>query len=288
MKASTKLRQLLQGEEIIVAPGAQDVLTAKIVEKMGFPAIYGSGYGAIACLLGTPDIGLLTMTEMADHFRRMAHAVDIPIIADMDTGYGPSLQIWRAMRVYEGTGIAAIQLEDQVLEKRCGHMAGKRVVSMEEMLKRIEAVVKGREDEDIVIIGRTDTISTHDLDEAIRRAKAYVKAGADAIFVEALPSIDAMKKVCDSIDRPLLITLIERGKVPFLTPKELQDMGFKIVSHCVSSLYSNAYATTKLLKELKETGTTEDSMDSMIAFGEFNELVGLPQFEALQKKLRAE
>lgn len=288
MKKTTQLRQLLSSRKIVVAPGAFNALSAKIIEQAGFPAVYMTGYGASADLLGAPDYGLLTQTEMAYHAARLAQAVNVPLIADGDTGYGNAINVRRTIREYERAGVAAIHLEDQVMPKRCGHMEGKQVIDAREWVKKIEAAVDTRTDPDFVVIARTDARAVYDLDEAISRAKMAVKAGADLIFVEAPQSIDELKKVRDSIDAPIMANMIEHGKTPLLSVDELQELGYNLVIYPLASLYVAAYAIREAMAELKKTGTTAGLMDKMLAFHEFNQLVGLKEFQELEKKYQVE
>jgi len=278
MKKERNLRMYLKKKQLIVAPGAFDALTAKIVERTGFPAVYLTGYGASANLLGAPDIGILTLTEMVRHAKYMVESVNIPVIADADTGYGDSINITRTVEEYEKAGVSAIQLEDQVLSKRCGHMEGKEVVSCEEMVQRIKVAVKARKDKDLVIIARTDARAVYTLEEAIRRGNAYAKAGADVIFIEAMRSMEEIKKVTKSIKTPLLINLIEKGKTPLINIEQVRKFGFGIVIYPLSSLYASAKAVSDLMEELKTKGTTEGMMKKMITFKKFNELVGLSRY----------
>ncbi|MBE3519144.1 MAG: oxaloacetate decarboxylase [Firmicutes bacterium] len=284
MRKTTQLRQLLTSGKIVVAPGAFNALSAKIIEQAGFPAVYMTGYGASADLLGAPDYGLLTLTEMANHAARIAQAVNVPVVADGDTGYGNALNVRRTIQEYERAGVAAIHLEDQVMPKRCGHMEGKQVIDAKEWAKKIEAAVDTRTDPDFVIIARTDARAVYGLDEAISRAKMAVAAGADVIFVEAPQSVDELKKVRDAIDAPLMANMIEHGKTPLLSVDELQKLGYNLVIYPLATLYMAAGAIREAVNELKKTGTTAGLIDKMLTFHQFNELVGLKEFQALERK----
>lgn len=284
MKKTTQLRQLLSSGKIVVAPGAFNALSAKIIEQAGFPAVYMTGYGASADLLGAPDYGLLTLTEMANHAARLAQAVNVPVIADGDTGYGNALNVRRTIQEYERAGVAAIHLEDQIMPKRCGHMEGKQVIDAREWAKKIEAAVDTRTDPDFVIIARTDARAVYGLDEAISRAKMAVAAGADVIFVEAPQSVDELKKVRDTIDAPLMANMIEHGKTPLLSVDELQKLGYNLVIYPLATLYMAARAMREAMAELKNTGTTAGLVNRMLAFHEFNDLVGLKEFQTLERK----
>ncbi|QUL99152.1 MAG: isocitrate lyase/PEP mutase family protein [Candidatus Fermentithermobacillus carboniphilus] len=284
LKKTTQLRQLLSSGKIVVAPGAFNALSAKIIEQAGFPAVYMTGYGASADLLGAPDYGLLTLTEMANHAARLAQAVNVPVIADGDTGYGNALNVRRTIQEYERAGVAAIHLEDQIMPKRCGHMEGKQVIDAREWAKKIEAAVDTRTDPDFVIIARTDARAVYGLDEAISRAKMAVAAGADVIFVEAPQSVDELKKVRDTIDAPLMANMIEHGKTPLLSVDELQKLGYNLVIYPLATLYMAARAMREAMAELKNTGTTAGLVNRMLAFHEFNDLVGLKEFQTLERK----
>jgi methylisocitrate lyase len=285
MKKTTIFRNLLREPGLIVAPGAHNALTAKIIEQTGgFQAVYMTGSGAAMNLLGEPDVGLLTMTEMLTQARNVVNATNLPVIADADTGYGNAINVMRTVREYENTGVAAIHMEDQITPKKCGHFEGKQVVSQDEMLGKIRAAVDARQDPDFVLIVRTDARAVLGLDEAIKRAKAYVKAGADAIFLEAPQTVDELKTVAKSIDAPLLANMVEGGKTPFMTTQELEEMGFKIAIYPRSALGAATKAIQEILQMLKETGTTEGFLDRIITFEERNRITGLAKYKELEKK----
>jgi carboxyvinyl-carboxyphosphonate phosphorylmutase len=274
-KMTSRLRKLLSRDQILVAPGAHDPLVAKIIEKEGFEAVYMTGYGTSASVLGQPDVGLLTQTEMAIRAANLVEAVNIPVIADADTGYGNAINVQRTVRLYEKAGVACIQLEDQVAPKKCGHMLGREIISQEEMVGKIKAACDARVDDDLMIMARTDARTNFGIDAAIERGLAYEAAGADIIFIESPESIEEMQKVTSSFNVPVLANMLEHGRTPLLTAKELEDLGYDLVIFCVASTYVIAKAVTKLMKELKTTGTTAGMIDEMIPFNEFNELVGL-------------
>ncbi len=278
MKKTTRLKELLYAKEIVAAPGAHDVMTAKIIEKVGFDMAYMTGYGTAASTLGKPDIGLLCMSEMLDRARKLATATNIPIVADGDTGFGNAVTLMRTIEDFEDAGVAGIQLEDQIAPKRCGHMAGRKVVSMEEMIGKIEAAITARRDPDFVIIARTDARTSLGIDEAIKRALAYEKAGADAIFVESIETIEEMKWINQVIKAPTIVNIVEGGRTPQLTDKELEELGFNLVIHPVASTYVIAKAVFDLMHALKRDGSTKAFADKMITFNEFNELIGLGEY----------
>ncbi|MFC1864315.1 oxaloacetate decarboxylase [Chloroflexota bacterium] len=285
MKKTTRLRNLLKKPGIIVAPGAHDAFTAKIIEQTGgFQAVYMTGSGAAMSILGEPDIGLLTMTEMVTHARNLANAVSLPVIADADTGYGNAINVVRTIREYESTGVAAVHIEDQVTPKKCGHFEGKQVISQNEMVGKIRAAVDAREDPDFVIIARTDVRAVRGLDEAIKRARAYVEAGADVIFVEAPQSLEELNTIARSINAPLLVNMDEGTKTPMLTALELEKIGYKIVIFPRSAPCAAAKTIQELMQLLKETGTTQGFSDRIVTFEERNLLTGLTRYKEMERK----
>lgn len=284
MKKTTMLRELLNNKEILVAPGAHDALTARVIEKTGFKAVYMTGYGQAASVLGKPDIGLLSMTEMLDRARKFVSAVDVPVIADADTGFGNAVTVMRTVQEYEAAGVAAIQLEDQVAPKRCGHMLGRDVISMEEMIGKIEAAKEARIDEDLVIIARTDARTNYGFEEALKRAKAYEAAGADVIFLESVETVEEMKRVNEEIKIPTLANMVEGGRTPLINDDELEKIGYDLVIYPTASTYVLAKTMFDLMNSLKETKTTEGFMDNMITFSDFNDLVGLNEFRNVEER----
>lgn len=282
--AGRKFKELIEKGEIIVAPGAYDALTTKLIEVAGFDCAYMTGYGVAASLLGKPDIGLVTMTEMVTRVKNMAGSVEIPFIADGDTGYGGLLNVVRTVEEYENAGAAGIQLEDQVMPKRCGHMEGKELIPKDEMIYKIRAAIHARKDKDFQIVARTDARAVNGFDDAMDRARAFVEAGADIIFVEAPESVDEMKEINNQIKVPTLANMVEKGKTPLLTGKELEKIGYKMVIYPVSSLYCVAKSVLELLKEIKIQDTTKDLIDEMIPFDEFNSLISLNKMRELEKK----
>jgi methylisocitrate lyase len=282
MRKTTVLRQYLSGNKIVVAPGAHDALTAKIIEQVGFQAVYMTGYGQAASHLGKPDVGLLTLTEMVARASNIVEAVDVPVIADADTGFGNAVNVMRTVREYEKAGVAAIQLEDQVAPKKCGHMIGRQVVSKEEMVGKIKAAVDTRIDSDLMIMARTDARTVHGIGEALERAKAYEEAGADILFIESPETLEEMKQITGSFKVPVLANMVEGGRTPFLPVQELEQLGYNLVIFPTSSTYLVAKALTRLMAVLKKTGTTAGLMPEMITFEEFNDLIGLTKIRELE------
>jgi len=282
MNVRKRLRQLLASPKNLVAPGAHDALTAKIIEQVGFEAVYMTGYGQAASHLGQPDVGLMSMTEMVARVGCMASAVEIPVICDGDTGFGNVVNVMRTVREYEKAGAAAIQLEDQVAPKKCGHMTGRQVVPAEEMVEKIKAAVAARNDGDFVIIARTDARTVHGIDEAVARGKAYEKAGADVIFIESPESVEEMKLICASFQVPVLANMVEGGRTPQLTVDELEKIGYGLTIFPTASTYITAQAVKNLMQELMQQGTTEHLIPQMIPFPDFNTLIGLPKIREIE------
>lgn len=288
MKKTARFRGLLKEPGIIVAPGAHNAFTAKIIEQTGgFQAVYMTGSGAAMSLIGEPDIGFLTMTEMVTQARNLANAVSLPVIADADTGYGNAINVVRTVKEFEKAGVAAIHIEDQITPKKCGHFEGKQVVSQNEMVGKIKAAVDAREDPDFVLIARTDARGVLGLEEGIKRAQAYVEAGADAIFFEAPQSLEELKIIVRSINAPLMVNMDEGTKTPLLTFGELEEMGFKIVIFPRSAPCAAAKTIQELMELLKETGTTKGFLNRIVTFEGRNLITGLAKYKEMEKKYLA-
>ena len=283
MKMTTLLRGLIERKEILVAPGAYDAMSAKLIEAVGFDAAYMSGFGVAAGSLGFPDIGLLSMTEMVENARRMARAINIPLIADADTGYGNHLNMLRTMEEYERAGLAGIQIEDQISPKRCGHMEGHKIVPVEEMAAKIRAAVVARKDPDMVIIARTDGISAEGFDGAIRRGNIYREEGADVVFIEAPTTIGQLQKIPKLIDAPVLVNVAP--KTHYLHLKRYEEMGFAIVIYPPLSLTTAYTAIKEKLTELKTDGIMKDGGHGGVPFDELVEFLDLTKYRALEGKL---
>ncbi|MDR1922556.1 MAG: isocitrate lyase/PEP mutase family protein [Candidatus Adiutrix sp.] len=288
MTPTQKLRKLFQDLKLVTAPGAHDALTARVIEKCGFEAVYMTGYGQSASHLGRPDVGLMCYSEMLDRAANIVEATGLPVLADADAGFGDAVNVIRAVRGYQKAGAAAIQLEDQVSPKRCGHMAGREVISKEEMLGKIKAAVDARFDPDFMIIARTDARTVHGLNEALDRALAYEEAGADIIFVESPESADEMKAINAAITKAFtLANMVEGGRTPLTPNHELEAQGYRIVIYPTASTYMTAKAMMNLMNALMKDGTTKGMMDQMATFDEFNELIGLGQVNELAAKYGA-
>ena len=280
MRNTTKFRQLLREPGIIMAPGAYDCITAKLIETAGFPAVYMTGAGTSVARLGYPDLALATMTEMLDNAGSIADAVDVPVIADADTGYGGVLNVRRTVRQYERSGVAALHIEDQDFPKRCGHLDDKRVIPVSDMVQKILAAVDARTDDDFTIIVRTDALAVTGWDDSMRRCEEYVKAGADVLFVEALRTPEEVERAGRALDVPLLYNYVETGKSPLLPAAELERLGFKIVIFPASALLSVVQAVRQLLAELKDKGTTAHLVENMTSLQDCFEAVGLSEMLA--------
>jgi carboxyvinyl-carboxyphosphonate phosphorylmutase len=277
-----RLRELLAGEDIVVAPGAYDALSARLVEAAGFPAVYMTGFGTTASLLGRPDVGLLTMTEMVQAASRIRSAVEVPVIADADTGYGNALNVIRTVHEYEAAGVAAIHLEDQVAPKRCGHLEGKRVVPAPTMVDRVRAAVAARSDPGFLLIARTDARAVEGLDAAIDRAHRYRDAGADMVFVEALQSEAEIERVAEEFrDVPLLFNWAEGGKTPPLGRERLRELGFRLVICPISTLLAATEAMRAVVSRIARDGTPVEAVRELPGLTEFAELVGLSEIEEI-------
>lgn len=280
-----RLRALLESGETILAPGAFDPLAARLVEEAGFPAVYMTGFGTSAALIGRPDVGLLTMTEMADNAGRIAACVDIPVIADADTGYGNPLNVIRTVGAYEAAGVAGVHLEDQVAPKKCGHMEGKLVIPAGEMTAKIQAAAEARTDPGFVIIARTDARAVEGLDSALARARAYREAGADALFIEAVTSEAEAGEVARAFpDVPLLFNWAEGGKTPPIGLDRLRELGYRIVIFPISTLLAATAAMRRVLQEIAQAGTPAAALDGLPSFGEFLDFIGLPEVRAAEQR----
>jgi len=284
MKKTTLFKQSVYAPEIVMIPGVGDALGAKLVEKAGFPAVFLSGYAASAALLGAPDVGLLTMTEMAECAARIAGAVEIPVFADGDNGHGNATNVIRTMKQFEKAGVAAIFFEDQVMPKRCGHMSGKQIIRCEEMMAKIRAAVDARIDPDLLIMARTDALAVNGMDDAIGRMRRYLDAGADMSFVESPESVDQLRRITREIAAPNMANMVPGGKTPSLTAKELQDLGFAVVAYPTILTYTMARAAERALDHLRSQGGSGGWHD-MLDFAEFNRLIGLDEVRKKESEL---
>jgi 2,3-dimethylmalate lyase len=283
--AAARLRTLLESGQTIVAPGAFDPLAARLVEEAGFPAVYMTGFGTSAALIGRPDVGLLTMTEMVGNAGRIAACVDIPVIADADTGYGNPLNVIRTVGAYEAAGVAGIHIEDQVAPKKCGHMDGKQVIGAQEMAEKVRAAVEARTQPEFVIIARTDARAVEGLAAAIERGRLYRAAGADVLFIEAVVSEAEAEEVARAFpDVPLLFNWAEGGKTPPIGLDRLTELGYRIVIFPIGTLLAATAAMRRILREIAQAGTPAAVMGELPSFGEFLDFIGLPEVRNVEQR----
>lgn len=279
------LNEATVAKKPLVLPGCYDALGARLIEQAGFDAAYMTGFGTTAGLLGRPDVGLLGMSEMVDNARRISNAIDVPLIADADTGYGNQINVIRTVQEYERAGVAGIHLEDQVMPKKCGHMENKEVVNAAEFVGKIKAAVAARQDPDFVLIARTDARAPHGLDEAIRRAHASVEAGADVLFVEALEGVEEIELVSKEFAGvPLLFNWAEGGKTPPLTYDQIAELGFAVIIMPIGTMLAATRAMQGFLAQLKVDGTPAGFVDELMGFNEFTETIGLPEILDLEQR----
>ena len=282
-----RLRALLAGPAIVHAPGAYDALSARLVERAGFPAVYMTGFGATASRLGQPDIGLLTQTEMTTHARDMVRAVGIPVIADADTGYGGLSNIERTVREHVQAGVAAIHLEDQVAPKRCGQMAGLRLVDARENERRLRCALHARGEYPLLVIARTDALPAAGIDEAVARALRYRDAGADLLFVDGIRTVAEVEAVARRVPGPKVVSIVDGTEAAALAAPELQAMGFALLLHAVTALFSAARAVEQALAALHAHGTPAALAQPVMTYAAFAEAVGLPHHQALDASFGA-
>jgi 2,3-dimethylmalate lyase len=279
------LRGLVDSGEMVLAPGCWDALGARLVEEAGFPAVYMTGFGSAASRLGRPDVGLMTLPEMVDNARRIAQAVDIPVIADADTGYGNPINVIRTVHEYEAAGVAAIHIEDQVMPKKCGHMDGKQLIAAGEMAAKVAAAVAARRSSEFLIIARTDARAVEGLASALERARSYRQAGADLLFVEAPQSPDEIQTIAATFaDVPLLFNYAEGGKTPPVSHQFLRDLGFSLVIFPISTLLVATAAIRSVLREIKTKGSPIDVLPSMLRFEEFLDFIGISEICELEQR----
>ncbi len=286
--ACASLRSVLARTAPLVLPGCSDALTARLAEQAGFEAVYATGAGIANTMLGVPDVGLTTMTEMVDQVARIVSAVGVPVVADIDTGFGNAINARRAVTEFERAGVAAIQIEDQLFPKRCGHFRGKEIVALPEMLAKLHAVLDARRDPALVVIARTDALAVNGYEAAIERGRAFAEAGADVVFIEAPTDLDQLAAMPARVPAPLLVNLVEGGRTPLLGAAELGAMGFRIVLFANTAMRIGARAVRDAFAELRATGDSRGLQDRMLSWDERQALVGLPEVEALEARYRTE
>ena len=280
----TEFARRLREGDYITAPGVFDLISARIADRMKFPALYMTGYGVVASAFGLPDAGLASYTEMVDRVRTIAAGTITPLIADADTGYGGLLNVQHTVRGYEQAGAVAIQLEDQQIPKKCGHTPGRRVISVEDMVAKIRVAVTARESENFLVIARTDARTRYGLAEAISRGQAFANAGADIVFVEAPESVEEMTEICQQIDCPLMANMVDGGRTPLLTAEQLKDIGYQIAIFPGTAFLAAGSAVESVYKHLKTTGSSDGLPTSLYNFDEFNRLMGFEDIWAFEEK----
>lgn len=284
MSAITKLRQLLNGDELIIAPGAYDALSARLIVDAGFPVVYATGAGISNSQLGLADVGLLTMTEMLEQTRRIVTAVDAPVMADIDTGYGNAVNLYRTVQEFVRAGVAAVQIEDQVIPKKCGHFSGKQLIPFDEAVWKIKAAVEARGDSDLVIIARTDAIAVEGFAAAMRRARAYHASGADLLFVEAPRTRQELAEIGRELPGVKMANIVEGGKTPIVAAKDLLALGFKVVLYANLALRSSVHAIEANLAHLRQCGDSTGILDRMITMEERGRVTEKDRLDELEQR----
>jgi 2,3-dimethylmalate lyase len=284
--AAQQIRDLLKEDRPLVMGGVYDGLTTRLADQAGFEVLFMGGFSVAATLLGEPDFGYLTQTEMADAARRVCRLTARPVLVDADTGYGNPLSVLRTVELWQSAGAAGLFLEDQVWPKRCGHMKGKEVVERREWVRKLEAVVSQRSQRDLFLVARTDARAALGLEEAIARGKAARDAGADAVFVEAPESVAELEQIAAAIPGPKVANMVEGGKTPLLAPDELHALGFDLIVTPLAALLSAARAVRDAYSELRQRGTMRGKLDQILNFDEFNTLIDLEKHYELEKRFR--
>ncbi len=279
-----QLKESLQSGSIVTAPGAYDAITARLVQKAGFSAVYMTGSGVSMSLLGVPDLGIVSYAEMLDRVEQISGSIDLPLIVDGDTGYGGVLSVIRTVKGFESRGASALQMEDQQDPKRCGHEFGRRLISAQEMVDKIHAALDARTDADFVIIARTDARTVEGLDRAIERGLKYQEAGADVIFVESPESVEELERIASRFSVPTMANMVEGGRTPVLPASELEKLGFRLVIFPNSLTRLFCHAGAELLAALKSTGTTDAFKDRMLDHGQLWDLFDVRKWEQLERR----
>jgi 2,3-dimethylmalate lyase len=279
-----KLLQRLQEPGLVVAPGVFDMVSLRLADTFGFDALYMTGYGTVASHMGLPDAGLATYSDMVGRVTAMAGMARSPLIADADTGYGGLLNMRHTIRGYESAGAAAIQLEDQEFPKKCGHTPGRRVIPMEDMVRKIKVAVDSRTDPNFLIIARTDARTSLGLDEALRRGEAYAKAGADILFIESPESEEEMTRICSSFDVPLVANMVEKGRTPVLSKHDLESMGYKLAIFPVTALLAAVNAMQSVYREFQKQGSSSQGQTPLYDFADLTKLMGFEDVWAFEKR----
>lgn len=280
----TSLKELMASGEPVLVPGAPNALTARIIEDLGYQVVYVTGAGVTNTYLGAPDIGVISLTELADHVARIRDAVNIPIMVDADTGFGNALNTFRTVKVLERSGANAIQIEDQVYPKRCGHFDGKEVISKEEMVQKIRAAVDARGSDDVLIIARTDARAVLGFEAALERIQAYIEAGADIAFVEAPQTLDEIREIPRRVPVPHILNLVSGGRTPLISLEELKGLNYAFVLYANVALQAAVHGMQRVLKHLREKGEIEELAHMIAPFSERQRLVNKPYFDGLEAK----
>jgi len=283
-RSTSRLRKLLAEPGLVTAPGVADALNARLVAEAGFDAIYMTGSGTTASRLGMPDVGLLTVTEMADNAARIADASGLPLISDSDTGYGGPINVFRTVRLFEKAGVAGIHIEDQSWPKRCGHLSGKTLIPVEEMAAKVRAACDARNDDDFVIIARTDALALEGVDSALERAEVYSEAGADLIFVESPQTMEEIEAIPRRLKNPALFNMASSGKTPFLSRDEIEGYGYKLAIYPNFAMLAAVPAVRHYLSELRDQGTVAHMVNQMASFRELFSLVGMDEVRAMEER----
>jgi 2,3-dimethylmalate lyase len=282
-----ELKELLKKDEAVVAPGAFDAISARLIEKVGFSAVYMTGYGIAGSLIGKPDIGLISLREMAQQAENIASAISVPLIADADNGYGNELNVARTVELYERAGVAALQIEDQVSPKKCGHMENKSIITFDEAVTKVRAAVRSRSDSNTLIIARTDARAVEGVDEALRRCTAFAEEGADIVFFEAPQSVEELELVARELKGvTLMANMVETGKTPLLTKEELNQLGYKFIIWPITTLLSAVKAMEDALVLLNNNGISKPS-EKLYTFNQYTDLIGLGNHIRLADELKA-
>jgi len=283
---SARFRELLKTPPFICM-GAHDAVTAKLAEQAGAPAIYVSGFAASAIVAGQPDFGVLSQTEMFEHIRRICRVTSIPVFADADTGYGGVLDAQRTMALWEESGASVLHLEDQAVPKKCGHFAGKQLVAPEEMQQKLRAMLEARRDPDFFIVARTDAVAVSGLDDAIARLKSYAAVGADGLYVDAPESVEQLREISRQLKplgKPLLFNMARSGKSPYLSLKEVYELGFDYALCPIEPMFAMHKAVKEMMEIMMREGSTNAVADRLTSFEDFNNFVGLPEVVAREKR----
>ena len=284
MRPSTRLKSIANEKRAVVVPGTANALFARVIADIGFEALYLTGAGVANMRLGVPDVGLVTMSEMADTIWPIVDVVNLPVIVDADTGYGNALNLYRTVRLFERAGAAGIQIEDQVFPKKCGHFEGKAVISLPEMVQKIHAAVDARHDQDIQIIARTDAIAVDGLDAAIERGQAFAEAGADIIFVEAPTTAEQMARIAKDIDRPHIANVVFGGKTPELGREKFEELGFSLILYANAALQASLKAVIDTMTLLNSNGALQNANATLASFEQRQGAVDKARWDALDAK----